>query len=163
MNSPYDKIVDLLKSNEGQYSEIVHEAVYTSEEAAKVRGVSASCGVKSLVLKAKTGFVLAILPGDKKLDSKKFKKLPGIKDFRFATPEEVREIMGCEIGACYPFSRFSREAGFGSIAKLPMYADKSLSESVEIYFNPGVHTKTIKMAWEDLKNLEKPIIADFVK
>lgn len=154
MDSPYEKIVELLKANNVEYSEIEHEAVYTSEEAAKVRGVSASRGVKSLVLKAKTGFVLEILPGDKKLDSKKFKKLPNIKDFRFATPEEVKEIMGCEIGACYPF---------GSIAKLPMYADKSLDEPGEIYFNPGVHTKTIKMNWEDLKRIEEPLIEEIIQ
>lgn len=152
--NPYQKIIDLLKSNKVAYSEFEHEPVYTSKEAAKVRGVSASRGVKSLLLKAKTSFVLAILSGDKKLDSKKFKKLPTIKDFRFATPEEVKEIMGCEIGACYPF---------GSIAKLPMYADKSLDESGEIYFNPGVHTKTIKMNWEDLKLIEKPFIQELVQ
>lgn len=144
---PYKKITGKLRENKIKFSEIEHEPVFTSEQAAKVRNAPMNCGIKSLILKTKKGFVLAILPGDKKIDSKKFKKLPGIKDFRFATPEEVNKTVGCEIGSCYPF---------GSIPNIPIYADISLDKCIEIYFNPGLHDKTIEMHWTDLKRIEKP-------
>src|SRR5438105_338922 len=100
---PYEKIIQLLDQSQILYELLEHEAVYTSEQAAKIRGLSLDQGAKSLLLKAKNDFILVVLPGNKKLDSKRVKQLLFVKDLRFATPEEVKEIMGCEVGACYPF------------------------------------------------------------
>ena len=151
MCNPYQEIVTLLKTNNISYSDTEHEPVYTSAQAAKIRGISASQGAKALLLKGENGFILALLPGDHKLDSKKLKKLLGIKELRFAFPEEVKNIMGCEIGACYPF---------GTIIRLPTYADNLLSANDTISFNPGIHTHSIEMRWQDFYSLVKPKMVD---
>src|SRR5205807_4038743 len=44
-----------------------HAPVYTSEEAAAVRGTPLSSGAKALVVKAGDAFVLLVLPADRKL------------------------------------------------------------------------------------------------
>src|SRR4051812_49337928 len=105
--NPYQEITSLLKNSSISFEEIHHEPVRTSEEAAAVRGLSMSEGAKSLLLKCDGNLTLAIIPSNRKLDSKKVKKLLKVKDIRFATPEEVKEQMGCEVGACYPFGQIA--------------------------------------------------------
>lgn len=151
MSNPYEEIVKLLRSKAVHFEELLHEPVYTSEQAAAVRGLQMHAGAKSLLLKAGDEFVLAVLPGDRKLDSKKLREYLGVKELRFAKPEEVKEVMGCEIGACYPF---------GEIAGVRMIVDPSLSENEIISFNPGVHNKSIKIGWEDYSKVTNPKISD---
>jgi len=151
MVNPYQEIINLLKINKIPYKETEHEPVYTSEQAAKVRGTSISQGAKSLLLKCEDDFILVILPGDRKLNSKKLKNLLNVKDLRFAFPEEIKNKMGCEIGACYPF---------GNLIGLPTYVDKFLSKNDTISFNPGLHTRSIEIKFRDFYSLVKPKIVD---
>ncbi|MDO8557301.1 MAG: YbaK/EbsC family protein [Candidatus Jorgensenbacteria bacterium] len=154
MDTPFEKIKKLLTDNNIKYELFEHAPVYTSEEAAKVRNSPLSQGAKSLLLKTENSFVLAIIPGDKKLDSKKLRKAVGVKSIRFATPEEVKEIMGCEIGACYPF---------GNIIGVKTIVDENLMNVDNIFFNPGVHDKTIKLDRECYQSIVNPEIADVVQ
>ncbi len=149
--NPYEEIIKLLKANSINFTELDHEPVYTSEQAAKVRGMTLNSGAKSLLLKSKDRFVLAVLAGSHKLDSKKLKKALKVKEIRFASPAEVMDKMGCIVGACYPI---------GSIAKLETYLDNSLFKQINISFNPGRHDKSIKIKLSDYLKLEKPIELD---
>lgn len=142
MENPFEKIIQFLEAKGAKYEIFEHEPVYTSEQAAKARGESLGDGAKSLLLKAGDSFLLAVLPGDKRLDNKKLKKILGVKNIRFATSEEVKEIMGCEIGACYPI---------GDIAGVRTIVDNAFLHNINICFNPGVHDKTIKMKWNDYR------------
>lgn len=153
MQNPFEKIKEFLKEHSIQYELIEHEAVYTSEQAASIRGISLHQGAKALLLKAKENFILCILPGDKRLDSKKVKKLLDVKDLRFATKEEVVQIMGCEIGACYPF---------GNVINVRMIVDPSLSENDIISFNPGIHTRSIKTKYKDWFEITKPEVIEII-
>ena len=94
------------------------------------------------------------MPGSKKLESKKLKLILGTKKLRFAAPEEVKEIMHCEIGACYPF---------GSIIGLDTYMDNSLKNQSKISFNPGLHHKSIMVKLSDYLSVENPKILDIAK
>lgn len=151
MLNPYKYIIQLLQRNKIEFQLIEHAPVYTSKQAANVRGLNMSEGAKSLLLKTDKIFILAILPGDKKLDSKKLKRALGIKDLRFSTSEEVEKIMGCQVGACYPF---------GEPSKTKTLVDKSLSLNEFISFNPGVHNKTIRIRWDDYQKLTQPKLLD---
>jgi len=148
MKDPYEAIVRLLDEAHIEYERFEHEPVFTSEEAAAVRGVSMSQAAKALLFKTKEGnFVLVVLPGDKRADSRKLKDYLGTKGIRFATPEEVEEKMGCKIGSCYPL---------GTVAGLRMLVDKSLAQNKEIFFNPARHDVSIKMKYADYIKLANP-------
>jgi len=149
--NPYEKILGVLNTNSVKYQVLDHEPVYTSEDAARVRGLSMESGAKSLLLKTKDNFILVVISGSKKIDSKKLKMLLGVKEVRFATPDEVEVKMGCKVGACYPL---------GSIASLKTYLDSSLLSQPKISFNPGVHNKSIKLKLNDYITLEDPEIID---
>ena len=150
MKSPYEAIIRLLDRSRIQYEKTEHEPVFTSEEAAAVRGVSMSQAAKTLLFKTKEGqFVLVVLPGDKRADSKKLKEILHTKSLRFAAPEEVEQQMGCRIGSCYPL---------GVVAGLRTLVDKSLAENKEIFFNPGRHDVSIHMSYSGYIKLSQPEI-----
>ena len=58
----------------------------------------------------------------------------------------------CEPGAMPPF---------GKIYEIPCYADESLQEERELYFNAGNHLETIKIATPDFFRASKAIRGDF--
>jgi Ala-tRNA(Pro) deacylase len=151
---PYEAIIALLKSKQAPYKEVEHEPIFTCEESAKVTGFSVDGGAKSLLLKAHESFILVVLAGGRRLDSKKLKKKLGVKYTRFATPQEVEEIMGCRIGSCYPF---------GSVFGVRTHLDGSLLGQKEISFNPGLHHKTIKIKLDDYLRVEPVVHTDIAK
>ena len=148
MSEPYEAIIRLLDETHTAYEQFEHEPVFTSEETAAVRGVSTSRAAKALLFKAKEGnFVLVVLPGDKRADSRKLKDYLHTKSIRFATPEEVEEQMGCKVGSCYPL---------GVVAGLRTLVDASLAQNEEIFFNPARHDVSLKMRYVDYLQLAQP-------
>ena len=147
-----ERVKRILTNKNIEFEEFEHEAVYTSEQAAKVRGLrSAKQGVKAMIFKIDTGnFILVLNPGDKRVDTKKIAELEHTKQLSMAKPEEVQKVAGVPIGAVPPF---------GLDTVLRTYLNEELLENEYVYFNPGSHTKTIKMKAVDiLKALENPII-----
>lgn len=62
-------------------------------------------GCKSLFLRNKkqSEFIICVLPGNQKIDSKKLRKLLKSNKFHFASSEEVEKLTGCIIGGVCPF------------------------------------------------------------
>ncbi len=145
------KIKHILTNNKIEFEETEHEAVYTSQQAARAIGLQTEeSGVKSLVFKTKEGgFILVLNPGDKKVDTKKIAQMEDTRSVFFATPQEVERVTGIPIGSVPPF---------GHKAKLKTYLNEKLLECEYLHFNSGTHTKTIKLKSKDLlKVLENPI------
>lgn len=151
MNSVVKNVVRMLEEKGIEYKMTEHDAVYTSEEAAKVRGVDLKQGVKAMVLKTKEGgFIMVLLPADQRVDMKRIAKLEGTWKVRFASPDEVLELTGCRVGAVPPF---------GHKTRLKTYLDNRVLENERIDFNCGEHTRSIEMAGKDLiKVLEAELI-----
>ena len=64
-----------MNSNKIDYKLITHEAVRTSEEAAKIRGNDLKSGAKAMVVKAGENFFLIVLSAERKIDWKKLKNI----------------------------------------------------------------------------------------
>ena len=148
-------IKKLLDQNEISYEISEHEPVYTSEQAAKVRGVELKTGVKALMLKTEEGyFVTGLVAADRKIDLKKLAKILRTKKLRLASPQEVLKITSCEIGSMHPF---------GNLHDLPTYMDNSILENNIVNFNAGLHTVSVQMKAKDLIKIIRPIIENFSK
>ncbi|MEX2559574.1 MAG: YbaK/EbsC family protein [Pirellulales bacterium] len=124
-----------------------HEPVYTSQQAAAVRGTSLSSGAKALVCKADDNFCLFVLPADRKLASKQVRQQHGWKSLRFANPEEVERITGLAPGSIPPF---------GSLFGLRTYCDRLLADERTVNFNAGDHSVSISMSVQDYLAVESP-------
>jgi len=140
-----EKIVEIMKKNRIDYEVIEHEPVFTNPAMAEALGVNECQTVKSLVMTTKEKrTIVFVMPGDKKIDWKVAAKTANTKKVGFAKPEEVKEMVGCEVGCVPPF---------GHMTDLPIYFDGELMHQPAVYFNPGVHDKSLKVTPRDLKKL----------
>ena len=144
--SVYEKIIQLLQNNKIEYQALEHEPTPTCADAARVRGTSLDQGAKALVCFADKKPILVVLPCSRKLDPKLFKKLYTIHDLRFATPDEVTQLTGLQIGAIPPL---------GNLFNLPTYVDQTLSAESQIAFNAGDRTKSVIMLYSDYASLNQ--------
>jgi len=149
----FEKVIKLLKDNKINYQLFEHEPVYTSWEAARIRSSSLKEGAKALVFMADGKPIMIVVPGDRKIEVKRFKKIFKIDDLRMATPQEVETVTdGIKVGAVHPL---------GNLHGLPVYVDEALGENKEIIFNAGLHTKSIKVLYKDYYQLINPILGNF--
>lgn len=137
-----------------------HEAVITSEDAAKTRGFDLKQGIKALLFTdQKNNWAVVNVPADKKANQKKVaEKLGWSKSsIRMATPEKVLEITGCEIGSVPPF---------GHKNSVPILVDVQVFDNTESAFNIGLRTNSVKILTSEMRELFKQIGAtegDFVE
>ncbi len=143
----FSRVEALLKSSGVPFEVLHHEPVYTSEEAARVRGVELSSGAKALVCKADDEFLIFVVPADRRLDSKAVRRSCGFRRLRFAKKEEVLELTGLAPGSIPPF---------GSLFGLKTLCDERLEENERINFNAGDHTISVSMLYPDYLQVENP-------
>lgn len=141
-----ERIIRILQEKGVRYVQFEHEPVYTNPAMAEALGVSESETVKSLVLVTREGeMIVMVLPGDRKVEWKRLSAAAGTKKVSFARPEAVHQTVGCEVGCVPPFAH-----------GLAVYMERELAEKDHVYFNPGVHHKSLKISGDDLKTLCKP-------
>jgi Ala-tRNA(Pro) deacylase len=148
--SVFERLQEKLRQAGVAFTVTRHQPVFTSEEAAAVRGAPLASGAKALVVKAGDAFALLVVPADRKLDSKKARTHLGAKGIRFATREEVEHITGLQPGSIPPFGSF-----FG----LPTWCDPDLGANASINFNAGDHAISVQMTYADYVAVEKPNLA----
>jgi Ala-tRNA(Pro) deacylase len=142
----FERLQEWLGQNGVAFTVLRHEPVFTSEQAAAVRGTPLSSGAKALVMKAGDRFVMLVLPADRKLDSRKAREALSVKALRFATKEEVLELTGLQPGSIPPF---------GSLFGLPTYCDPALANNPSINFNAGDHAISVQMPYDEYVKVER--------
>jgi Ala-tRNA(Pro) deacylase len=145
-------LVALLHAEAVEFQLAHHDAVTTSAAAAAVRGAELRSGAKAMLVKTRTGFVLAVLAADRRVDWKLLAPLVGGKGARFATEEELRDVTGLSKGAVPPLGRL-----FG----LRTIYDRSLLDVGIVNFNAGTQTDSVTMARADLIRLGGGAVAAF--
>ena len=122
-----------------------HEPAITSEDAARIRGDELRQGIKALLFT--TGddqWVIVDVPADKKVDQKRVAEVLGWSKgkMRMATPEEVMQKTGCEIGAVPPF---------GHKEPIQIVVDQGVYDNQKSVFNIGLRTHSVKMPTLEMK------------
>jgi len=122
--------------------------VYTSQDAARERGVRLSQIVKTMVLMDRDGnMVGAVLPGNCRLDLKEIKKLLGMKDLRLSDKETVERRLGLVAGAIAPIAELFHG--------LPMVVDPAVFEEDFVDISSGDPCAGLELSQQDLKVLLK--------
>lgn len=154
------KIIYLLKDSNYWFETFEHEAVRTSEEAAKIRtGYSIEQGAKAMIVRVKKSntdkkFVMLVVPGNLRFDERKVKELFEAKDIRFATEAEVDSVTGGVLPGGVP--------PFGNLFGLEVIVDPKLLENEKIIFNSGDKRHSIAMKSADYVKLVRPEIVSIV-
>ena len=150
-----EEIVEFLNRSGVTYELREHEPVFTAPQMAGYLGTSEQRIAKSMILKKSDGgYLLAVLPGKLKIDFARFASVLGVEKVTLAPIPEAEKIAKCSVGSVHPF---------GNLVDLQTYFDRHILSLEFVYFNPGNHTKSIKIGTEELVRLVTPTIADFVR
>jgi Cys-tRNA(Pro) deacylase len=124
------------------------EGTKTAEDAARAIGCEVSAIVKSLVFVVDDEPVVALVPGDLRLDTARLAQAAGAAHARRASLEEVREATGYAAGGTPPF---------GHASPLRVFADPALGRNDPVWAAAGTPTTVFPISIDDLDRLAQPI------
>src|SRR5260370_19881708 len=148
----YTQLINLLDQHRAQYRLIDHAPEGRSEIVSPLRGNALSQAAKCIVLMVKIGkkvtkYVLAVVPGDARVDLNAVKALMHGTYVAFASPDIAERLAGSVTGTVLPFS-FNPELELG--------VDPSLLENDEIYFNAARFDCSMVLKTSDYFEIARP-------
>ncbi len=154
----YVRLIAELDAAGAQYRLIEHAPEGRTEVVSALRGHALARAAKCLILLVKIGkkqtrYVLAVVPGDARLDLSAVKALLGASYVAFAGTGKAEQLAGSVTGTVLPFSYDER---------LELIADPALLDHSELYFNAGRLDRSIALASEDYLRLARPRIAPII-
>ncbi len=131
------------------------EGTKTADDAAEAIGCPLSAIVKSLVFVVQEDTsekpVVALVPGDLRLDTDKLARVAGALTSRRASLDEVKEATGYAAGGTPPF---------GHRQRLRVFADHQLKRNDPVWAAGGTPTTVFPISIGDLDALAQPSWAD---
>ena len=151
----FDRLVALLTQAQARFRVIEHEAEGRSEKISVIRGNRPEQAAKAMVLDVRGGGggkrnVLAILPGNAKLDFSAVAELFAARKAGFASPDTAQQITGCVMGSVPPFSLNP---------DVSIVVDEDLLRNETLYFNAGRLDRSMELDTKDWMALAKPRVA----
>jgi Ala-tRNA(Pro) deacylase len=151
----YDRLIALLDAHSASYSVIEHPPEGQTELASVLRGHRVDEAAKCLVLRVNsankaTRYVLAVIPGDRRVDFEAVKSLHGARYVAFAKAEVAEELALSPLGAVLPFSFDPR---------LELVVDPGVLARPTIYFNAGRLDRSLALASADYQRIARPNLA----
>ena len=152
MSVPH-KLAKFLKRHKVCNQVQAHPETFTACETAQAEHLSGKRFIKPVMLKAGGKDVMVVLPSNRTVDLLKFSAPLATNDVRVAEECEFRNLFpDCEPGAMPPF---------GHMYGIPCYADNSLWEEDELFFNAGNHRETLSISTAHFFRIAKAISGDF--
>ena len=147
------KLKSFLDESKVRYHVLKHHEKFTSPEIAQALHVPGQLLAKVVMLEAKDGLLMAVLPANLHVDLAKFAQLADVKACALATEDQFRDAFpDCEVGAMPPF---------GNLYGIPVFVDRSLTEDEQIVFEAGNHHEAIKLDYKDFERTVKPRVGEF--
>ena len=155
-----ENILKILKDLGINFELVEHDESKSCADSKKFRDELWLCWIwsKNIVFHAKWVFYIVTTIWDKEIKARKFKKEFGTKDIRFASQDEITQVLNATIWSIPPFG-FENE-------NIKIYVDSEIFEHEFFMFNPGDPKKTISLKTLDLENIYKNLkneIIIFVK
>ncbi|GED67819.1 cys-tRNA(pro)/cys-tRNA(cys) deacylase [Brevibacillus reuszeri] len=120
---------------------IFEEPLPTSEIAAQALGVEVGQIAKSILFRAGEKYAMFVAAGDVRIHSKRVKAALGSGKTKMASPEEVVEVTGYQVGAVCPFALE---------VDVPIFVDRSLQRFSHVYTAAGVPESLLPVTYEVL-------------
>jgi Ala-tRNA(Pro) deacylase len=151
----FDRLVALLSDAKAKFRVIEHEPEGRSEKISVIRGNRPEQAAKAMVLDVRGGgggrrSVLAILPGNRKLDFNAVASLYEARKCGFASPESAEALTGCVMGAVPPFSLNPA---------LSVVVDEDLLANATLFFNAGRLDRSMELDTQDWLTVARPRVA----
>ena len=148
-----DQLRETLNAAKANYTLLVHDLTVRSAQEGAERGFGELANMApTFILRSGTDYLAAIIRGDTRLSYKKIRRELKLKDICLATPEQVRQVTGSEVGYVSLLN-----VGMATII------DSRLTELDTIYGGCGVPCCTLKIAPRDLIVLAQAQVFDFAE
>jgi Ala-tRNA(Pro) deacylase len=148
-------IATYLEEQKCRFERLPHDPTYSAQRLAQQLHVPGREVAKTVLLRANGWhrFVVAVLPGSKKIDLEQVARLLQKGKVELATEIEIAaHCPDCEFGVLPPF---------GSRYGMTTIVDSSLAADEEIVFDANTHNEAIRMRFDDYVELEDPLVAPF--
>jgi Ala-tRNA(Pro) deacylase len=141
------RVAEFLAEQHVPFETLLHPPAFTAQNRAKFLHVPGRQVAKSVLLHGPDGFLLAVLPATRHVDTERLVDALG-GPVRLATDAEITEVFhDCEWGVVPPF---------GKIYGLPVVLDESLAPEAWIVFEGNSHVEALRLHCRDFEYLEKP-------
>ncbi|MGW4963157.1 YbaK/prolyl-tRNA synthetase associated domain-containing protein [Nonomuraea sp. NPDC004186] len=151
----YERLISDMDAAGARYRVIEHAPEGRTDEVSALRGHDVAQAAKCLVVMVKIGkkqtrHVLAVVPGNARLDLQAVKSLLDGTYVAFAAKDKAEELAGSMSGTVLPFSYDPR---------LELIADPTLLDQPELYFNAARLDRSVALATDDYVRLAEPRVA----
>ncbi|WP_069466867.1 YbaK/EbsC family protein [Actinacidiphila rubida] len=148
----YERLVALLDEQGARYRTIDHAPEGATEVVSELRGNSLAQAAKCIVVMVKVGkkvtrYVLAVVPGDRRVDIGAVKALLEGTYASFASRDVAERLAGSVSGTVLPFSFDER---------LELVVDPGLLEHDEIFFNAARLDRSLALSAKDYARIAAP-------
>lgn len=130
------------------------DTVESVEKASRLSGYPASLIVKTLLLRVGNGYLIAVVRGDRRVDWSKAEKIFE-KKVALAKPDEVKALLGVEVGAVTPISP--------KVKSFRVVLDHAILNQEFIVCGGGALNRLFKVKVKDLVNYLNPTLIDIFK
>ncbi len=146
-------IREFLRSRGVLHETLLHRPSPTATHRAQSVHVSGARVAKAVLIRAGSGFVLAVLPATHRIDLERLAGILQTAGLGLATEDELEAVFSdCERGAIPPF---------GSVYGLRTIVDASLESANEIVIDGNVRHEGVKIRFHDFETVEAPIQGRF--
>lgn len=142
-----------LKKAKAKYSVVGHKTVFTAYDLASTLKRKLGTVAKSVLVRADKGFTILVLPGDRRVDMKKVKKVLGAKNVGLTTEKVITTKLKVKPGTVSPLLA-------SGIKDVGVLVDKSLSGLRKILAGAGSFTESVEMSAKELTRLAAAKVAD---
>lgn len=148
----YQRLLRFLDEGGARYRVIDHAPEGRTDVVSALRGNPIAAAAKCMVLMVKQGkkvtrYVLAVVPGDKRVDVDAIRRLYAASYVSFASPDVAERLAGSVPGTILPFP-FNQS--------LELIADPAVLASPELFFNAARLDRSLALATGDYAALAKP-------
>ena len=148
----YQRLITLLDANAAQYRIIDHAPEGQTDLVSAMRGHPVAQAAKCIILIVKLGkktarFVLAVVPGDARVDVNRLRVLYGATYVGFAAADVAERLAGSVAGTVLPFA-FHPD--------LTLMVDPSLLAHDVIFFNAARLDRSLALRTSDYVALARP-------
>ncbi|WP_419998147.1 YbaK/EbsC family protein [Streptomyces boninensis] len=150
-----ERLLRLLDASGARYRLLEHAVEGQTARASELRGHRLSAAAKSLVITVRGGdapqrHVLAVIPGDRRVDLAGVARLCGGRKARFTERALAERLAGSVSGSIIPVSLQSG---------IEVLADPALFQEPVLYFNAARLDLSVALHSEDYRSLTQPTVA----
>jgi Ala-tRNA(Pro) deacylase len=149
-----ERLLALLDGGGARYRLIDHPPEGRTERASELRGHPLAQAAKSIIIRTRMAkkayrYVLAVVPGDRRVDLERIRALVGARDAGVADRPTAESLARTVSGTIVPFA-FEPQ--------LELVVDPSLLAHRELFFNAAALDRSIALRTADYVTLARPVV-----